>query len=67
MHEPHRLVGRLLTVCGVQLGCCSPAAFAARPQVRGAAMLPHGTGKTVRVCVFAKDDAAELAKAAGMF
>jgi len=33
--------------------------------VRGAAMLPHGTGKTVRVCVFAKDEAADAARAAG--
>ena len=34
-------------------------------QVRGAARLPHGTGKTVRVAVFAKDAKAEEAKAAG--
>lgn len=33
--------------------------------VRGATMLPHGTGKAVRVCVFAKDEAADAAKAAG--
>ncbi|GAB4821525.1 hypothetical protein N2152v2_008571 [Parachlorella kessleri] len=33
--------------------------------VRGATMLPHGTGKAVRVCVFAKDEAAEAARAAG--
>lgn len=33
--------------------------------VRGATVLPHGTGKTLRVCVFAKDEAAEAAKAAG--
>jgi ribosomal protein L1 len=33
--------------------------------VRGAATLPHGTGKSVRVCVFAKDEAADAARAAG--
>ena len=34
-------------------------------QVRGAIVLPHGTGKTVRVLVFAKGDKAEAAKEAG--
>ena len=34
-------------------------------QVRGAIVLPHGTGKTRRVLVFAKGDKAEEAKAAG--
>lgn len=34
-------------------------------QVRGMVSLPHGTGATVRVAVFAKDDKAEAAKAAG--
>jgi len=33
--------------------------------VRGMASLPHGTGKTVRVAVFAKDAKAEEAKQAG--
>lgn len=33
--------------------------------VRGASVLPNGTGKTVRVAVFAQGDAAEAAKAAG--
>lgn len=33
--------------------------------VRGTVALPHGTGKTVRVAVFAKGQAAEDAKAAG--
>ncbi|MCO5602352.1 hypothetical protein L7F22_056483 [Adiantum nelumboides] len=33
--------------------------------VRGAATLPHGIGKTVRVAVFAEDEDAEEAKAAG--
>jgi large subunit ribosomal protein L1 len=33
--------------------------------VRGTADLPHGTGKTVRIAVFAKGDKAEEAKAAG--
>ena len=34
-------------------------------QVRGVVQLPHGTGKALRVAVFAKDDKAEEAKAAG--
>ena len=34
-------------------------------QVRGVVQLPHGTGKTVRVAVFAKGDKAEEATAAG--
>ncbi len=34
-------------------------------QVRGAVILPNGTGKNVRVCVFCKEDKAEAAKAAG--
>ena len=34
-------------------------------QIRGAVVLPHGTGKTVRVLVFAKGVKAEEAKAAG--
>lgn len=34
-------------------------------QVRGAVVLPNGTGKKVRVLVFARDDKAEAAKAAG--
>ncbi|SUO94680.1 50S ribosomal protein L1 [Suttonella ornithocola] len=33
--------------------------------VRGAAVLPNGTGKTVRVAVFAQGDNADAAKAAG--
>ncbi len=33
--------------------------------VRGMVTLPNGTGRTVRVAVFAKDDSAELAKEAG--
>lgn len=33
--------------------------------VRGSVVLPHGIGKTQRVVVFAKGDAAEAAKAAG--
>ena len=34
-------------------------------QVRGAVVLPNGTGKTVRVAVFAKGDAAKAAEEAG--
>jgi len=34
-------------------------------QVRGAVVLPNGTGKSVRVLVFAKGEAADAAKAAG--
>ncbi len=33
--------------------------------VRGTAALPHGTGKVVRVAVFAEGDDAEAARAAG--
>lgn len=33
--------------------------------VRGATTLPHGSGKQVRVCVFAQGEAAESAKSAG--
>ena len=33
--------------------------------VRGMVALPHGTGKSIRVAVFAKGDKAEEAKAAG--
>ena len=33
--------------------------------VRGAAVLPHGTGKTIRVLVIAKGDKAKEAQAAG--
>ena len=33
--------------------------------VRGATVLPHGTGKTVRVAVFAQGDNAKAAQAAG--
>ena len=34
-------------------------------QVRGAVVLPHGTGKTVRTLVFARGDKADAARAAG--
>ncbi len=34
-------------------------------QVRGAIVLPHGTGKSVRVLVFAKADKADAAREAG--
>ena len=37
----------------------------AEQQIRGAVVLPHGTGKTVRVLVFAKGAKAEEAQAAG--
>ena len=37
----------------------------AEQQIRGAVVLPHGTGKTVRVLVFAKGAKAEEALAAG--
>ena len=37
----------------------------AEQQIRGAVVLPHGTGKTVRVLVFAKGDKASEAEAAG--
>ena len=34
-------------------------------QIRGAVVLPHGTGKTVRVLVFAKNEKLDEATAAG--
>ncbi len=34
-------------------------------QIRGSVVLPHGTGKSVRILVFAKDAKADEAKAAG--
>ena len=34
-------------------------------QVRGAVVLPNGTGKSIKVCVFCKEDKYEAAKAAG--
>ena len=34
-------------------------------QVRGAVVLPNGTGKNVRVCVFCKEDKYDAAKEAG--
>ena len=37
----------------------------AEEQIRGAVVLPHGTGKTVRVLVFAKGDKVNEAEAAG--
>lgn len=37
----------------------------AEQQIRGAVVLPHGTGKTVKVLVFAKGDKVEEALAAG--
>ena len=37
----------------------------AEQQIGGAVVLPHGTGKSVKVLVFAKGDKAEEAKAAG--
>ena len=37
----------------------------AEQQIRGAVVLPHGTGKTVRVLVFAKGEKADEAQAAG--
>ena len=37
----------------------------AEQQIRGAVVLPHGTGKTVRVLVFAKGDKANEAEAVG--
>ena len=37
----------------------------AEQQVRGAVVLPHGTGKTIRVLVFAKGDNVKIAEEAG--
>ena len=48
--------------CHIKLGVDSRHAD---QQVRGAIVLPHGTGKTVRVLVFAKGDKIAEAEAAG--
>ena len=46
----------------IRTGCDGRHAY---QQIRGAVVLPHGTGKKVRILVFAKDAKAEEAKAAG--
>ena len=48
--------------CHIRTGCDGRHAD---QQIRGAVVLPHGTGKTVRVLVFAKGDKLEEAQAAG--
>jgi len=48
--------------CHVRLGVDSRHAD---QQVRGAVVLPNGTGRSVRVCVFAKGDEEKAAKEAG--
>lgn len=48
--------------CHIRLGVDSRHAD---QQVRGAVVLPNGTGKSMRVAVFAKDDKAKEAEAAG--
>ena len=48
--------------CHIRLGVDSRHAD---QQVRGAIVLPHGTGKTQRILVFAKGDKAKEAEAAG--
>lgn len=48
--------------CHIRLGVDSRHAD---QQVRGAVVLPNGTGKNVRVCVFCKEDKYEAAKEAG--
>ena len=48
--------------CHIRTGCDGRHAD---QQIRGAVVLPHGTGKKVRILVFAKDAKAEEAKAAG--
>ena len=48
--------------CHIRTGCDGRHAD---QQVRGAVVLPNGTGKKVRVCVFCKEDKYEAAQAAG--
>jgi large subunit ribosomal protein L1 len=48
--------------CHIRTGCDGRHAD---QQIRGAVVLPHGTGKKVRVLVFAKGDKAAEAEAAG--
>ena len=48
--------------CHIRTGCDGRHAD---QQVRGAVVLPNGTGKKVRVCVFCKENKYEAAQAAG--
>ncbi|MGN0383527.1 MAG: 50S ribosomal protein L1, partial [Eubacterium sp.] len=48
--------------CHIRTGCDGRHAD---QQIRGAVVLPHGTGKKVRVLVFAKGDKVAEAEAAG--
>ena len=48
--------------CHIRTGCDGRHAD---QQIRGAVVLPHGTGKSVKVLVFAKGDKADEATAAG--
>lgn len=48
--------------CHIRTGCDGRHAD---QQIRGAVVLPHGTGKTVKVLVFAKGDKVNEAEAAG--
>ena len=48
--------------CHIRTGCDGRHAD---QQIRGAVVLPHGTGKTVRILVFAKGPKADEAQAAG--
>ena len=52
----------LRTGCDIRTGCDGRHA---EQQIRGAVVLPHGTGKTVKVLVFAKGTKVDEAQAAG--
>ena len=56
------LICSLIPLGGIRTGCDGRHAD---QQIRGAVVLPHGTGKTVRVLVFAKGDKVAEAEAAG--
>ena len=53
------------TVVNTKRSVIKAVSYTHLQQIRGAVVLPHGTGKKVRILVFAKDAKAEEAKAAG--
>ena len=64
--DPRRSDQQVLHLLTADTLCPSEDGLSAsRAQVRGATTLPHGTGKCVRVCVFAEGEGAQAARDAG--